>query len=340
MNNIAIGGLTGQYITAVANQGYIYVSNDGGINWTTITSIPSSTYSGTNATNRFWYGVSMTSSGQYQTIADNVGYIFVSSNYGVNWRQEMSDVTRNWWSVSISSLTGQYQSACVNNSSSNGYIYVSNDYGNTWIAKVTDLSRQWYSISVSETGQYQTAVVYGGSIYCSINYGYTWIIKDEPNLRNWTSVSVSGTGIYQTALDYTIYPSQNENVIFRSITTVNSNLWNLQESSLIATSAATSGVQAVSFNTTSDYRIKTDVTSNLPNTLDNLNPVFYKNILSNKYDMGFIAHELQKEFPFLVNGEKDGPNNQSVNYTGLIALLVKEIQDLKKRVEILELEKK
>jgi hypothetical protein len=51
--------------------------------------------------------------------------------------------------------------------------------------------------------------------------------------------------------------------------------------------------------------------------------------------MGFIAHELQKEFPFLVLGEKDGPEYQSVNYIGLIPLLVKEIQEQKKTLKSL-----
>jgi hypothetical protein len=45
--------------------------------------------------------------------------------------------------------------------------------------------------------------------------------------------------------------------------------------------------------------------------------------------MGLIAHELQEVYPFLVNGEKDGANHQSINYTSLIALLIKEIQELK-----------
>jgi hypothetical protein len=52
--------------------------------------------------------------------------------------------------------------------------------------------------------------------------------------------------------------------------------------------------------------------------------------------MGFIAHELQTQFPFLVNGEKDGKDYQSVNYLGLIGLLVKETQELKKQMENLE----
>ena len=45
--------------------------------------------------------------------------------------------------------------------------------------------------------------------------------------------------------------------------------------------------------------------------------------------MGFIAHELQEHYPFLVTGVKDGPETQSVNYIGLIGLLTKEIQQLK-----------
>ena len=58
--------------------------------------------------------------------------------------------------------------------------------------------------------------------------------------------------------------------------------------------------------------------------------------LSGKQDIGIIAHELQEYYPYLVSGEKDGPENQSVNYIGLIGILIKEIKDLKERVKILE----
>lgn len=87
----------------------------------------------------------------------------------------------------------------------------------------------------------------------------------------------------------------------------------------------------------SDYRIKTDVkqlTSAF--TIDQLNPVTYTNKLSGKQDTGFIAHEMQEIFPHLVTGEKNGEETQTLNYQGLIAILTKEIQELKKRVEILE----
>ena len=102
-----------------------------------------------------------------------------------------------------------------------------------------------------------------------------------------------------------------------------------------ASITATGTVQASTFNAQSDYRIKEDI-QNLLSTIDKLNPVTYKNTLTGKQDMGFIAHELQEHFPFLVSGEKDGPTNQSVNYIGLIALLTKEIQDLKKEIQELK----
>ena len=55
-----------------------------------------------------------------------------------------------------------------------------------------------------------------------------------------------------------------------------------------------------------------------------------------KTDMGLIAHELQESYPFLVNGEKDGQEYQSVNYTGLIPLLIKEVKWLKNELSQLK----
>jgi hypothetical protein len=93
------------------------------------------------------------------------------------------------------------------------------------------------------------------------------------------------------------------------------------------------------FITTSDYRIKNDpVPLDLSFNVDGLKPIHYTNTLSNKQDLGFIAHEVQEVFPYLVDGEKDGTKMQSLNYIGLIAVLVKEVQELKKTTEILKSE--
>jgi hypothetical protein len=88
---------------------------------------------------------------------------------------------------------------------------------------------------------------------------------------------------------------------------------------------------------TSDYRLKSNIHSlNKDAIVDNLNPVIYNKNNNNKKEIGFIAHELQQHYPDLVNGTKDDEQIQTVNYNGLIGILVNEIQMLKKRVLILE----
>jgi hypothetical protein len=90
---------------------------------------------------------------------------------------------------------------------------------------------------------------------------------------------------------------------------------------------------ATSFNATSDYRIKQNVhLLDASFNVDVLRPVSFTNTKLGKQDIGFIAHEVGEHYPFLVNGEKDGAEMQSLNYTGIIGILVKEIQELKKQV--------
>ena len=89
---------------------------------------------------------------------------------------------------------------------------------------------------------------------------------------------------------------------------------------------------------TSDYRIKSNVRALDGNvTVSKLNPVQYYNLSTKKDEFGFLAHEVQQIFPDLVVNEKDGEHLQAMNYTGLIGLIVKEIQTLKKEnIEIRE----
>ena len=85
----------------------------------------------------------------------------------------------------------------------------------------------------------------------------------------------------------------------------------------------------------SDYRIKSNITDLDDRfTVDHLRPVLYNNEITHCVDIGFLAHEVQKKYPFLVHGDKDDINAyQSLNYNGLIGILVKEIQDLKKQIQ-------
>ena len=72
-------------------------------------------------------------------------------------------------------------------------------------------------------------------------------------------------------------------------------------------------------------------------TVDNLKPVKYINNQTNNIEIGFITQEIPEQYSYLVKKSVD-PNQQyqSLNYTGLIGILVNEIQMLKKRVALLE----
>ena len=98
-------------------------------------------------------------------------------------------------------------------------------------------------------------------------------------------------------------------------------------------------ITATLFNATSDYRIKQNVRSICDDpsfNVDVLQPITYTNSRAGKQDIGFIAHEVGEHYPYLVNGEKDGEQMQSLNYTGIIGILVKEIQELKKETQELK----
>ena len=118
----------------------------------------------------------------------------------------------------------------------------------------------------------------------------------------------------------------------------------LKESSTITVNNATGTISAASmvatngFFVSSDYRIKENIQpiSNDQFTVDELRPVSYTLKANQKPALGFIAHEVQEHVPSAVSGEKDGESMQSVDYSQLIPILVKEIQELKKRVAYLE----
>ena len=99
--------------------------------------------------------------------------------------------------------------------------------------------------------------------------------------------------------------------------------------------STTGTITAGTFNAESDYRIKDNIISmkDTNYSIDKLHPVYYYNKNTKKNDIGFIAHEVQEEFPFLVTGVKDAPVIQSLNYIGLIGLLVNEIQLLKNKIK-------
>jgi hypothetical protein len=90
----------------------------------------------------------------------------------------------------------------------------------------------------------------------------------------------------------------------------------------------------------SDGRIKT-VHSFLENNLsklENINPIYYSfnNFEDDRNRIGLIAQEVQEYFPELVNLDPK-TDSLTLNYTGLIPILLGAIKELKKEVDILKL---
>jgi hypothetical protein len=107
-------------------------------------------------------------------------------------------------------------------------------------------------------------------------------------------------------------------------------------------------VQAESFTTTSDMRLKTDVTtlSNALETVGQIRPVFY-NWLNGQptmnpghKELGFLAQELEAVMPnVVVTGTDDSileGGKKAVAYDRLVALLVGAVKELKAEVDVIK----
>jgi len=98
---------------------------------------------------------------------------------------------------------------------------------------------------------------------------------------------------------------------------------------------------AVVYSTTSDYRLKEDLKSfNGLEIIDQIKTYNYQWKKSKSRGYGTLAHELQEVFPDAVTGEKDAEEMQGVDYSTLVPVLIKSIQELKKELEELKKKKK
>jgi hypothetical protein len=108
----------------------------------------------------------------------------------------------------------------------------------------------------------------------------------------------------------------------------------------------TSGGLSVSYNTSSDYRLKQNVVpiANASARLNTLNPIRFdwvSDVTHNTVD-GFLAHEVQAVIPEAVVGVKDEvdaegiPKYQGIDQSKLVPLLVASLQEALARITALE----
>jgi hypothetical protein len=259
--------------------------------------------------------------------------IDISNNSGLNMLTTFRDWTPNWSACSKKSTLMAF-SLTNAASTAEGDIYVCAD-GVTVATKnvsttnlhqskrvyidyndyiyVTINNKCYVSI---DTGNAWTEVTFSPTIPSNITINYIYVTPKYIFTGEGT-LQFSGNGTYTP--NAAVYKKYIRQTLFKASTFTGLTIKN--------------ALTASSYVVSSDYRIKTNV-AKLDNTfnVDNLRPVKYMQTLLNKEQYGLIAHELQQYYPDLVIGEKDGPDLQRVNYTGLIAILINEINQLKRVV--------
>jgi len=127
-------------------------------------------------------------------------------------------------------------------------------------------------------------------------------------------------------------------------TTLNRNVAVFRNTNNAVGNIAVSGT-STSFNTSSDYRLKENVTAdwNATTRLKQLNPVRFNFIADADTTLdGFLAHEVSDIVPEAISGEKDAVDDdgnavyQGIDQSKLVPLLVKTIQELEARIAALE----
>ena len=250
--------------------------------------------------------------------------------------------------------TGNYntslgaQSLYFNNGDYNTSIGALSLYGNTGGTDNTSIGyRSDYfittgsnNVTVGTNAGCQNANYYNYSNNTCIGYGAVTSGGDYNTYLGYDANTVGAIVTnYSTGIGYNATPTLSNQIMMGTTGQYVHCPGNSQTiSGVTACSLKADGnIAANQFYTLSDYRIKENVkTLDETYITDELNPVTYININTKGQDIGFLAHELQEHFPCLVNGEKDGDYLQNINYNGLIPILVKEIQELKKRVIQLE----
>ena len=186
-------------------------------------------------------------------------------------------------------------------------------------------------------GGYQTGGIYLNSWNATSsfvpNYGSTNI--GNSNLGNSLFVGVqqenyigviSANGVVNIAASF----SNNQFITFYSINTVT----NVPTAAIGSITANLAG--GVTYNTTSDYRIKQNVQEmpSILQTITQLRPVTFNFLNCDFISHGFLAHEVQEIYPEAVTGEKDAvdeygkPLLQQLSLANFTPILTKAVQEL------------
>jgi hypothetical protein len=141
----------------------------------------------------------------------------------------------------------------------------------------------------------------------------------------------NGSTAVTRTFDINATPDNIANTIVQRNISGNFSASQINVESLVATNTVT----AQDFNSTSDINLKKDIRQikDSSDILDNINGVRFNWKKDNLPSMGVIAQELEQVAPELVHTVY---GNKTVNYNGIIAILLESIKELREEVKILK----
>lgn len=261
---------------------------------------------------------------------------FVDVSGGVNIRNDSNLIVNGNYKVDGNFVTAPGTSTNIINRTVQSNLFTNSDIsinGNLYLGG--DLSVNGQFSSNFANGIIPNSAIYyvdNNTITGNVSMGDVSFngISKTVELSETTTLQTTGTITFSNGSQLNSY---NDNILSGSY--VHGNV--LFKDSTFSEVTVNGNVYVGATTYTSDYRIKTDVTTlDGSFTVDALNPVQYNNILTKGHEYGLIAHELQEVYPDMVIGEKDGEKYQSVMYTNLISVMVKEVQELKHRMNLLD----
>lgn len=182
----------------------------------------------------------------------------------------------------------------------------------------------------------------GGTEYARIDSSGTFLVGKTTGVNDVTTVGAFISAGGKTVLTTT---GVNQPLVLAKNASTSGGLVDFFYNGSTVGSVTTNG-SSVTYNTTSDYRLKQDVqplTSGLA-TISALKPYTYKWKLDNSDGEGFIAHELAEVIPLAITGEKDAVNEdgsikpQGVDYSKIVVHLVAAIQEQQAQITELKAE--
>jgi hypothetical protein len=225
--------------------------------------------------------------------------------------------------------------------SANGGLALKGNSGDPYISWHSDSGTRLGYLQMQTSGvtvfdSTQNISISGGNVYINTNVGTTQGEKLFVTATNLAAMfKTTGGATNQWAANFWNNATSGNNLFIEFAT----------ETSFLGRGSVTynRGSGIVVFNTTSDYRIKTEIQDfNALSIIANLKPKEFRIGNAENKAIGFIAHELQEYYPQAVHGEKDeidskgNPKYQGVDYSQLTGLLTKAIQELTARVQELE----